>query len=403
MLYSAQLIGVPIGILTSSITTRSLGPDNYGILAFYYTVTGFMLLFFRFGFASSGGLLIAQEKDNYEVKKLIGAMITIFILIGIVYSLFVFIFSFFVDDIFNTDIGNILKWSSIPILFYPFQFMINSITRGSNKIGMLSFYQIVPKIIYMVGILIFMALHKIGVISLIILTVGNTVIINLLIITIWKPSFKELRLNIRKLLSKNREYGIHLYLGQISDQSTYGLDGILISYFVNTTQLGFYNLAHTITSPMVMLSQALSSSLFKEFVHRERIPKKIIYLNFLWLMSCAVGIILIGKYIVFLFFSNQFLPVVSLIIPWSIASFFQGAYQPYNMFLGAKGEWRMGYLAFITTPINLIGNIILIPRYGAYGAAIASAISMLFWYILFLLLYFKNINTRNCKETHEQV
>ena len=397
MLYFTQLIGLLIGILTSSITTRSLGPDNYGTLTFYHTVTGFMLLFFRFGFASSGGLLIAQEKDDHEVKKLIGAMITIFILIGIVYSLFVFIFSFFVDGIFNTDIGNILKWSSIPILFYPFQFMINSVARGNNKIGMLSFYQIAPKIIYMAGILIFMALHKIGVISLIILTIGNTAIINLLVITIWKPSFKELRLNIRRLLLKNREYGIHLYLGQISDQSTYGLDGILISYFVNTTQLGFYNLANIVTSPMVSLSQSLSISLSKDFVNMDRIPRGVIYFNLLWLLAYITGVIILVKYVVILLFTEKFLPMVSLSMAWAFANFFKGLYQPYNMFLGMRGMGKeLRNVSFIQALLNIIGNFVFIYLYGVWGAVVVSIFASALIYVVYILYYRKYLtNLKN--------
>lgn len=45
MLYFAQLIGIPLEILTSSIVARSLGPNNYGILALCTTVKDFVLIF----------------------------------------------------------------------------------------------------------------------------------------------------------------------------------------------------------------------------------------------------------------------------------------------------------------------------------------------------------------------
>ncbi len=73
----------------------------------------------------------------------------------------------------------------------------------------------------------------------------------------FKPSYRNLGENIKKIWKKNKAYGIHLYFGQIANQSTYKLDGIFISYFVSTVQLGFYKLANTLTTPMVLLSQSI--------------------------------------------------------------------------------------------------------------------------------------------------
>ena len=391
-LYFAQLIGIPLGIITSMIKTRVLGPENYGILAFYGTVTGFTLLFFRFGFSSSAGLLVAHEDDENEMRRIIGATVIIFLLIGTSYSLFIFGFSFFVDNLFHTNVGYILKWVAIPLIVAPFTFMIGSITQGANKIGTLSFFRITGEVLSVLGLLTLFAFSKLNVVSLIILGLGISIVCKLFIIGSLKPSFDELKLNLNKLWSKNKKYGIHLYFGQIADLSTYQLDGIFISYFVNTTQLGFYGLANTVTSPMVMLSRALSISLFRDFAHLNRIPKKVIYFNFLWLASCAVGIILIGKYIVVLLFSARFLPVASLVIPLAFAAFFQGAYQPYNMFLGAigRGKW-MRNMSFIMSMVNLGGNIILVPLWGAMGACIASVLGNSSFYLSCIFYYKRHI------------
>ena len=188
----------------------------------------------------------------------------------------------------------------------------------------------------------------------------------------------------------NKEYGFHLYLGQIADQSTYQLDRIFISYFVNTTQLGFYTLAMAITSPMVGLSQALSMSLFKRFVDMKRIPKKVIWYNFLWLASCVIGLTIFGKFIVVLLFTEKFLPVVPLIFPLALASFFQGMYQPYNMFFAAKkkGKWLRN-LSFIMSIVNFFGNIILIPIWGTYGAAVVTILANGYFYISCLWYYYR--------------
>ena len=99
-----------------------------------------------------------------------------------------------------------------------------------------------------------------------------------------------------------------------------------------------------------------------------------------------------GKSIVIFLFSNKYLPVIPLILPLTIAAFFQGMYQPYNMFLTAhkKGEWVRN-IAWMVAGINLVTYLIFIPKLGAMGAAIASAISMSFALFLYFFYYWKHL------------
>ena len=229
----------------------------------------------------------------------------------------------------------------------------------------------------------------------ILLSIFSTIVSVFVVMRSFHPLFNNIRENLKEIWKKNKEYGFHLYLGQIADQSTYQLDRIFITYFVNTTQLGFYSLAMTITAPMVGLSSALSMSLFKGFVDMEKIPKKVIYYNFLWLAACVAGLTIFGKFIVILLFTEKFLPTAPLILPLALASFFQGMYQPYGMFFESKGKGKwIRNNSYITSLINLVGNIILIPTFGAYGAAIASALSKMTHYIVYIYYMRRYLNEK---------
>lgn len=379
-LFSAKIFVIFLGIVTATLHTRILGPVDYGVLSFFVTITGFTVLFFRFGLFSSGGLLLAQTKGIKKERELIGILLLITLLLGFSYALFIFISSFFIDNIFNTNINNILKIVSPILIILPFQFLITAIGQGTNKIKHIAWFNVIPKTLYVIGILAILALNliKINVSSLILLNLF-TIIVGVGIITYsFKPLFSNLKENLKKIWSKNKEYGIHLYWGQIADQSTYKLDGIFISYFVNIIQLGFYTLAIAITSPMTMLSQSLSMSLFKGFVNKDKIPKKVIYYNFLWLLISVVGLVILGKFIVSLLFTDKFLPVVPLILPLALAGFFQGMYQPYNMFLAAqgKGKWLRN-ISFIEAMFNIFGNLFFVIYFGVIGIAFASFIAKL--------------------------
>ncbi|MHA1659808.1 MAG: lipopolysaccharide biosynthesis protein [Promethearchaeota archaeon] len=389
-LYLSQIIALFLGVFTGIINTRVLGPEGYGILAFFLAITSFTVLFFRFGFFSASGLLIAQAKEERKERELTGASIITALFIGISYSFFILILSFFVDDLFHTNISWILRYTSFMLIALPFTFLIPQVGRGTNKIERMSLFNVIPKVIYLLGALMLLKIIQIEPFHFILLSIFSTVVSVFVVMHSFHPLFNNIRENLKEIWKKNKEYGFHLYLGQIADQSTYQLDKIFITYFVNTTQLGFYSLAMTITAPMVGLSQALSMSLFKGFVDMERIPKKVIYYNSLWLAACVAGLTIFGKFIVVLLFTEKFLPTVPLILPLALASFFQGMYQPYMMFISAheKGKW-MRNMSFIMSMVNFLGNIILIPIWGAYGAAVASVIGTSTYYLSCMFYYQK--------------
>ena len=395
ILYGSQIAVMVFGLITASILTRTLGPEKYGILAFILAVIGFIALFFEFGFFSAGARLLAVSKDKKEDQELIGVLTFITTGISISFFLTLFIFSFFIDSIFHITAGNILRAVSILAAISPFQYMLQEICRGANEIKKMAVANIIPKLWYLAGLLIVICLFKLNVFITLVLNFTGIIVATILIIQRLKPKFNNLKENIKLTWKETKEYGFHVYCGRVAAVSTYQLDKIFISYFVNTLWVGFYSLAMVIISPMALLSQALSTSLFKDFASQERIPRKVILFNFLWLTACVIGLILLGKYIIVVLFSDKYLAAVPLIFPLVLAGFFQGMYQPYNMFLGAhrKGK-QLRDAAFMSAGVNFVGNVTLIPLFGAIGAGYASLISMIVAFIVYYSLYMRTIKKK---------
>ncbi len=390
MLYGSQILVMFLGLITAPIITRALGPEKYGILAFILAIIAFISLFFEFGFFAAGARLLASSKDKKKDQELIGALTFITISFALSFSLTLFIFSFFIDSIFKTFVGDILRFVSILAAIFPFQYMLLQICQGTNEIGKMAIANITTKLWYLVGLLIAVKFFGLSVLITLVLNLTGVIIAVVLVIWSLKPKFGNLKENLGLIWKETKEYGFHVYCGRVVDVSTYQLDSIFISYFVSTTAVGSYTLAMIIASPMALLSRALSTSLFKGFVDKEKIPKKVILLNFTWLLACVIGLGLSGKFIVVLLFSDKYLATIPLILPLAIAGFFQGMYQPYNMFLAAKGKgcW-MRNMAWMMAAGNFLCNIIFIPPWGVMGAAIASAVSMGFAISVYLFYYRK--------------
>ena len=134
ILYGSQIAAMVLGLIIAPIVTRLLGPEKYGILTFILTVILFISVFFEFGFFSAGARLLAISKDKRNDQKLIGALTIITLGISLSFFLIIFVFSFFIDSIFYTSAGNILRSISILAAIFPFQYMLREICKGTNEI-----------------------------------------------------------------------------------------------------------------------------------------------------------------------------------------------------------------------------------------------------------------------------
>ncbi len=395
ILYGSRIAVMVFGLIITPILTRTLGPEKYGILAFVLAIITFIALFFEFGFFSAGARLLAVSKNKKEDQELIGTLTLITVGISLSFFFVIFIFSFFIDSIFHTFAGNILRSVSILAAILPFQYMLQQVCQGTNEIRKMALANVTPKLWYLASLLIVVSFFKLNVFFALALNLSGVIIAVGLIILSLRPRFDNLKKSIKLMWKETKEYGLHVYCARVTTVSTYQLDKIFISYFVNTLWVGYYNIAIVLTTPMILFSQALSTSLFKGFANRDRIPQKVILFNFLWLASCVIGLVFLGQYIVVILFSNKYISTVPLILPLALAGFFQGMYQAYNVFITThrKGKWIRN-VGLAMSGVNLIGNIILIPLFGAIGAAYASLISMLVAFIAHHSLYIKTIKQK---------
>ncbi len=364
-----------LGFAIKYIQTRELGDIEYGRYAFFVSISSFLTLFFRFGYFVSTQVLLAQNHNEDRERKLIGAATLIAIICGALLVIVLFLGSFIVDDLFKTDIGPILRAFSPLCIVMPFPYLISSTSVGSNRIGIEVTYNLLPKSLFLAALLILCNISTLDVEWNIILNLGSTLLALIIIISYLKPDFSAVKRYLGIIHLKNKKYGIHYYLGAITNQTTYKLDEMFITYFINTTQLGFYTLAHMICSPMITLSRSVTNALFKRFSAMKRIPVKLFLINGLWLAGCVAFLTLVSEPLVTFLFGEDFLTVAEL-IPWlALVFLIHGMGIPFG-FLAAKSQGKMlRNVSWAEALVNIIGNYFLIKGYGVYGAILASALA----------------------------
>ena len=362
-----------LGLGIKFIQTGELGDFRFGEYALFVSITSMALIIFRFGFFTSLQVLLANSKDQNEERELIGMGIIVTLLIALLFAVSMFILSKFINDWFQTNLGPTLASASLFCMLFPFQNLIGAISTGTNKIKQGALFNLLPKALFLLILLIYIQSNELSVLSTIYMNLSASLVMLIPILWSFKPGFRNFKKSGSLLWSKNKSYGIHYYLGSLFNQTTYRMDELFLAYFHSSILVGYYSLTNLICTPMVLMSHSLSKAMFKRFAQGDRIPPKVFVYNFYWLIICIAGL----SSLVFLFTNVEyseynFNEVLKYLLPLSIAFFFQGLCSPYA-FLAAKSLGKeIRNVAWAEAVLNIIGNLVLIKEFGIMGAIYSS-------------------------------
>ncbi len=388
VLYASQLSFLLLAMATSAFNARFLGHIVYGTLTFFSSVPGFCAPLFRLGMFGSGRVLLAREKDPIRERELVGVILVVALVLGIAFSGFMFAVSLFVDQVFGTTIGHLLRIFCPLLAVLPSETLLSSLATGTGKTGRLAWFNVLPKTLYLIAAFLIVLFSRFTISTAILLGLSTVAVCIVTLGFTFKPRFTNLGQSFRALWQMEKQYGLHVFWASTVGQTTYSLDRLLVPYFAGTTSLGFYALGLAMISPIAGLSRSLCQTIYRSFADKESIPPRVLYLNFGWLAVSSAGLLILGPFVVPTVFGRAFTPIVPLLPPLVAAGFFQGLYQPLNFFLGvkAKGKW-MRNLAVLASVFNLVGNVILIPIWGAMGAAIVTCLSRLVSWLGYAFYY----------------
>lgn len=188
------------------------------------------------------------------------------------------------------------------------------------------------------------------------------------------------RAQFRSLL----EYARYSWLGQISNQAFNWMDTVILAFFVSTTLIGIYEVAWTIASTLGIVSTAITQTLFPSMSSLDARDQRdevayllnegLVFAGF-FAIPGLFGALVIGPRVLAVFGSafGQGSLILLILIVARLANTFST--QLKNT-INAVDRPDLGFrinAAFIAA--NLVLNLSLIPIFGWYGAAVATALS----------------------------
>ncbi|HPN40378.1 MAG TPA: oligosaccharide flippase family protein [Candidatus Cloacimonadota bacterium] len=169
-------------------------------------------------------------------------------------------------------------------------------------------------------------------------------------------------------------------------------DVVLIRRFLSFEDLGVYAVAANIVDMLQMAANLVGSLLLVKMsdisddLQRWDLLKKVFLGFFLLLGAANLGFVIVGKPLLTLMYGRDFTPVYNVYL-WLIpASFGLSFGSLFNTYLWSKGFPLISVvLPLIALLLNIGLNWILIPAMGIKGAALATSIAYLAWFLAILI------------------
>lgn len=158
---------------------------------------------------------------------------------------------------------------------------INTVSQGDNHIGRLSIARLLPTLLYILTAVFVYQQWGADSESVISIQWGIYSAVLLIIILSAHPKISNVKHIFTELNDENHKYGLQLYIGSLFMVASNYLAGITLGVFnEDNTEVGFYTLALTVTTPLSTLPAIIGTTYFKQFATQPRIPSKVLKIPF---------------------------------------------------------------------------------------------------------------------------
>lgn len=246
-----------IGLLSSVVVVRVLGPEHYGLYAYISLILAVAMLFSNFRLGPSNAYYVARRQYDIGPLKhiaLVSAVVTGSL--AAVGALAVMVSSRRLDLMPREVLGMV-------VLVIPFTLgrdYLLGILRGLREFGKFNIIRSADKFLRLaVIIMVVLVLRRLSVSYVVLIDMGAIALVFACIYWLIRPDGREAKgkSNFREALIRIHAYGGWAFLFFLTI-SLYGkIDRIIVAKFTDPTELGFYTIAVRIAEMIWILIQSL--------------------------------------------------------------------------------------------------------------------------------------------------
>lgn len=406
MTLSRQISSILLGLLSSIIIARVLGPEGNGMYQLIVLLPTTLMTLLNFGVGTSSVYYIGQKK--YEVKDIIktntlsGLSISfVSIIIGAV------VIQFFSNDFFQ-GVPKAYLYAVliiIPLLVLNEFYLV--IFQGVQDFKSFNSLALVRQIAVLFSLALLLFIFDIGLVGTVIsFSLG---ILSQFVLTLYLMK-KRIQTTIlsgtvsKQYFKKSFSFGYKAHFSNVLSFINYRADMYLISFFLAPAAVGLYSVAVVIAEKLWIVSQAISSVLYPVISSSNNEDDKnrltsALSRNVLF-FSIIFGIVFyfLSDFIFNLLYGsayNESSQMLKLLLP-GIILFSVDRILSNDLAGRGRPDLNM-YTSLFTVISNVLLNIYLIPKIGISGAAISTSITYILSTMIKIIIFNKYTGTSFAK------
>ncbi len=176
-------------------------------------------------------------------------------------------------------------------------------------------------------------------------------------------------------------FGSAAHIGTILTNMEYRLDAFLLLYFLNAAAVGIYSLGAALAQVVWYVSNSINNVLFPHLVEtteadRNQFTAKVLKYTFFANLLTVLGLAVAGYPLVELLYGTPFIEAYFVFLVLAPGLLLDSVGRVLAVWLKGSGRpLTLSWISGISLVVNIASNIVLIPIFGLYGAALASVIS----------------------------
>jgi O-antigen/teichoic acid export membrane protein len=388
--YIFQLLSILLGMITSVIVARALGPVGKGTYAVAYTLGTLGVQFGNLGLHAANVYYGARDRD--WLASLMGNSLLVSFGLGSVISTFLWFFfrlNPHLAPINGLPLLIALLWAPFGLAYI----LMRNLLLGIQDIQAFNNIDLGNRLFVLI-FTVLIVLTKNANVEVVYLIALTGLILGC-IGTYWRLHHQiggvpTLSLSI---FTKQSTYGFKIYISSISNEILMRGDIFIVNYFLNTDQVGYYAVASAMVNMVYTFSPVVGSILYSKLSPMDncdekwRINKTIVMRVGVIMLVIVILSVLFAKLFLVIIYGDTYLPALWPFLWLLPGIFFLSLGMTTGVIFAASGMPFYAIFPFlISGGMNVILNIYIVPRFGIIGASIVSDVTYFLFFIMMVCL-----------------
>lgn len=382
-------------ILLNAVLTQNLSVEDFGIWSLFLSVITIIFTLSYFGINSSTRKFVAQYNKTDDLRNVLLSSIKLRVIFSLIFSLLLFFFRKPIAILLNEPRLETLFLWGIPFIFLVgIVEYLKNVFMGLHRIKYNFILNTSEYTLKLLLILLFFLFSTtiISVISSFLIALFISGLLGLFLL--YFNFYKDLKKSDKNFLKEILNYSYPLVFISIGFIALTEIDTLMLGIFSNSREVGIYAVAKQliIKLPQIALAIAMGTMpVFAKLNNENKLELKqkfynLVKINLVIFLIIVAGLIFLSPYFFPLIFGEEYsasvlpLQILTIYLFLSANSIFLGNLLDYT----GRAKKRAFNISFCILA-NIVLNLILIPIYGAVGAAFATSISYMPYFILNLL------------------